>query len=85
MAVKEGWKGRVFEDFQVGDVYEHPLGRRHGGKLLGIRLEVAAGRDHALLRVGDELQHVAETVPRQARERFGCDSLNSPDRAGQRT
>jgi acyl dehydratase len=27
MAVKEGWKGRVFEDFTVGDVYEHPLGR----------------------------------------------------------
>jgi itaconyl-CoA hydratase len=27
MAVKDGWKGRVFEDFAVGDVYEHPLGR----------------------------------------------------------
>ena len=27
MAIKQGWKGRVFEDFQVGDVYEHPLGR----------------------------------------------------------
>ena len=27
MAVKEGWTGRVFEDFQVGDVYRHPLGR----------------------------------------------------------
>ena len=27
MAKKEGWKGRVFEDFEVGDVYEHPLGR----------------------------------------------------------
>ena len=27
MAVKEGWTGRVFEDFQVGDVYEHPGGR----------------------------------------------------------
>ena len=27
MAVKQGWAGRVFEDFQVGDVYEHPLGR----------------------------------------------------------
>jgi acyl dehydratase len=27
MAVKQGWMGRVFEDFQVGDVYEHPLGR----------------------------------------------------------
>ena len=27
MAKREGWTGRVFEDFQVGDVYEHPLGR----------------------------------------------------------
>src|SRR5919201_3384420 len=27
MAVKEGWTGRVFEDFEVGDVYPHPLGR----------------------------------------------------------
>ena len=27
MALKEGWTGRVFEDFEVGDVYRHPLGR----------------------------------------------------------
>jgi itaconyl-CoA hydratase len=27
MGVKEGWRGRFFEDFEVGDVYEHPLGR----------------------------------------------------------
>jgi acyl dehydratase len=27
MAVKQGWTGRVFEDFAVGDIYEHPLGR----------------------------------------------------------
>jgi acyl dehydratase len=27
MAVKEGWTGRLYEDFEVGDVYEHPLGR----------------------------------------------------------
>jgi itaconyl-CoA hydratase len=27
MNVKTGWKGRVYEDFEVGDVYEHPLGR----------------------------------------------------------
>jgi itaconyl-CoA hydratase len=27
VALKEGWTGRVFEDFEVGDVYEHPLGR----------------------------------------------------------
>jgi itaconyl-CoA hydratase len=27
MSLKPGWEGRVFEDFQVGDVYPHPLGR----------------------------------------------------------
>ena len=27
MTVKEGWKGRFFEDFVVGDLYEHALGR----------------------------------------------------------
>lgn len=27
MSVREGWKGRFFEDFEVGDVYRHPLGR----------------------------------------------------------
>ena len=27
MATKPGWRGRVYEDFVVGDVYEHPLGR----------------------------------------------------------
>ena len=27
MAIKEGWRGRFYEDFEVGDVYEHPLGR----------------------------------------------------------
>ena len=27
MATKAGWTGRVFEDFDVGDVYIHPLGR----------------------------------------------------------
>ena len=27
MAMKAGWTGRVFEDFTIGDVYEHPLGR----------------------------------------------------------
>ena len=24
---KEGWRGRFFEDFEIGDVYRHPLGR----------------------------------------------------------
>ncbi len=27
MALKPGWTGRFFEDFEVGDVYVHPLGR----------------------------------------------------------
>ena len=27
MAVREAWRGHFFEDFEVGDVYEHPLGR----------------------------------------------------------
>jgi itaconyl-CoA hydratase len=27
VTLKEGWKGRFFEDFEPGDVYEHPLGR----------------------------------------------------------
>ena len=27
MPVKPGWEGRCFEDFEVGDVYVHPLGR----------------------------------------------------------
>ena len=27
MTTKEGWQGRFFEDFVVGDVYQHPLGR----------------------------------------------------------
>ena len=27
MAIKEGWTGRVYEDFEVGDIYRHPLGR----------------------------------------------------------
>ncbi len=27
MAEKSGWRGRFYEDFEVGDVYRHPLGR----------------------------------------------------------
>src|SRR5215469_7261464 len=27
MAIKQGWTGRVYEDFNVGDVYQHQLGR----------------------------------------------------------
>jgi itaconyl-CoA hydratase len=27
MSKKKGWRGRFFEDFETGDVYEQPLGR----------------------------------------------------------
>ena len=27
MTTKEGWQGRFFQDFEVEDVYQHPLGR----------------------------------------------------------
>lgn len=27
MAIKEGWMGRFYEDFEVGDISPHPLGR----------------------------------------------------------
>lgn len=27
MAIKPGWQGRVFEDFEPGDIFEHRLGR----------------------------------------------------------
>jgi itaconyl-CoA hydratase len=27
MPHKEGWRGRLWEDFEVGDIYDHPLGR----------------------------------------------------------
>ncbi|HET9217508.1 MAG TPA: MaoC family dehydratase [Terriglobia bacterium] len=27
MALKKSWAGRRYEDFEVGDLYEHPLGR----------------------------------------------------------
>ena len=27
MGTKPGWTGRVYEDFDVGDVYRHPIGR----------------------------------------------------------
>lgn len=27
MSVRPGWQGRYFEDFAIGDVYQHPLGR----------------------------------------------------------
>jgi len=27
MAIKEGWTGRLYEDFEVADVYRHPVGR----------------------------------------------------------
>lgn len=27
MNIKTGWQGRFYEDFEIGDVYRHPLGR----------------------------------------------------------
>ncbi|MER5674593.1 MaoC family dehydratase [Pseudonocardia alni] len=27
MTITQGWQGRFFEDFGIGDVYQHPLGR----------------------------------------------------------
>ncbi|OLL71501.1 Acyl dehydratase [Pseudonocardia sp. Ae168_Ps1] len=27
VTIKQGWQGRFYEDFEVGDVYQHPLGR----------------------------------------------------------
>jgi itaconyl-CoA hydratase len=27
MTIKPGWDGRYYEDFEIGDVYQHPLGR----------------------------------------------------------
>lgn len=27
MTIKPGWQGRFYEDFEVGDIYQHPLGR----------------------------------------------------------
>ncbi len=27
MVIKPGWHGRVYEDFEVGDIYQHPVGR----------------------------------------------------------
>lgn len=27
MTIQPGWHGRYYEDFEIGDVYQHPLGR----------------------------------------------------------
>ncbi len=27
MGIKEGWRGRFYEDFEIGDIYQHTLGR----------------------------------------------------------
>ena len=34
MTFKEGRRGRFFEDFAVGDIYPHPLGRTGGAACL---------------------------------------------------
>lgn len=27
MSIKQGWNGRYYEDFEIGDIYPHPIGR----------------------------------------------------------
>jgi itaconyl-CoA hydratase len=27
VVIRQGWSGRFFEDFEISDIYEHPLGR----------------------------------------------------------
>lgn len=27
MTIRQGWRGRYYEDFEIGDIYQHPLGR----------------------------------------------------------
>jgi len=27
MTIKPGWEGRYYDDFEIGDIYRHPLGR----------------------------------------------------------
>lgn len=48
-----GWQGRYFEDFAVGDRYQHPLGRTviQTDNSWFTLLIVAAGADSALTRL----------------------------------
>ena len=64
MAIKQGWTGRVFEDFAVGDVYEHPLGRT-----------VIARRQH-LVHVPDD-EHEPDSLRRGIR---GADRVQAAAR-----
>src|SRR5260221_373353 len=43
MTTKEGWHGRYFEDFEAGDVYQHPLCR----PAATIRMERSSSRSSA--------------------------------------
>ena len=41
MAVKPGWEGRFYEDFEIGDVYRCRLGRTvtENDKLMSVRMD----------------------------------------------
>ena len=58
MTIKEGWKGRFFEDFEIGDVYEHPLGR------------TITSADNVWFTSADP-EHCADTLRSQLREPDG--------------
>ncbi len=61
MTVKQGWTGRFFEDFAVGDVYQHPLGRT-----------VTRDRQHLVHAADDEHQPDAlQHASTPARSEFG--------------
>ena len=51
MSVKTGWTGRVFEDFTVGDIYEHPLGRTVTNPVNGEELPMYVA-DYVLMEYG---------------------------------
>ena len=51
MAIKQGWTGRVFEDFEVGDVYHHPLGRTDPGTLDAAMVRQCLPSHHLACRV----------------------------------
>ena len=50
MTVIQGWTGRVFEDFEVGDVYQHALGRTViAAATIWFTLVAAGPTDHLLV------------------------------------
>ena len=49
MTIKPGWSGRVYEDFEVGDVYQHPLGL----------VQTPGGQKHFALHPGNARQRIS--------------------------